>query len=46
MPSSTLLYTGSNQERIDAMFDEGGRIIQLIIHTRSRSLGQRNSRWS
>lgn len=33
-----LLFPGSDREAIHATFDEGGRIIQLIIHTKSKSL--------
>ena len=45
MPSSMLLFPGSDHEAIDATFDEGGRIIQLIVHTKSKNLS-RPSRWS
>ena len=42
-----LLFPGSNKESIDATFDEGGRIVQLIVHTRSKNLSARPiSRWS
>ncbi len=37
-PERFRLFTGRDQERIDATFDAGGRIISLIVHTRSRSL--------
>ncbi len=47
MPDSMILFAGSDGERINATFDEGGRILQLIVHTRSQSLGARStSRWS
>ena len=45
MPASMKLFAGSNHERIDATFDEGGRIVQLIVHTKSRSIAQSSSRW-
>lgn len=47
MPGSMLLFPGSTKESIDATFDEGGRIVQLIVHTRSKNLNARvPSRWS
>jgi hypothetical protein len=45
MPARMLLFPGSDQEAIDATFDAGGRIVQLIVHTKSKSL-DRSSRWS
>lgn len=42
-----LLFPGADRERIDATYDEGGRIVQLIVHTRSKSLANTpTSRWS
>jgi len=46
MPSAMRLYPGSDHESIDATFDEGGRIVQLVVHTRSKSLNTASSRWS
>lgn len=40
------LFPGSDHERIDATFDEGGRIVQLVVHTRSKSFNTPPSRWS
>ena len=37
-PQSFALFTGCDRESIDATFDPGGRIIQLIVHTRLKSL--------
>ena len=37
-PQSMVLITGSDRESIDAVFDAGGRIVHLIVHTRLRSL--------
>lgn len=37
-PQNLIIYTGANREAIDALFDEGGRLITLIVHTRIRSL--------
>ena len=39
MPDRMILFSGCDRESIDATYDEGGRMIQLIVHTRSRSLG-------
>jgi hypothetical protein len=39
MPQSTVIFTGADREAIDGVFDEGGRIVHLIIHTRIRTLG-------
>jgi hypothetical protein len=38
LPQSFALITGSNRESIDATFDDGGRIVHLIVHTRLKSL--------
>lgn len=47
MPDSMVLFPGSDHESIDATFDEGGRILQLIVHTKSKALNTRfTSRWS
>ena len=48
MPERMLLFAGSDRESIDATFDAGRRIVQLIVHTRSQSLGASTpkSRWS
>lgn len=46
MPGAMLLFRGSDRESIEATFDEGGRIVQMIVHTRSKSLNTRvPSRW-
>lgn len=37
-PQNLVIYTGCAREAIDATFDEAGRIITLIVHTRLRSL--------
>jgi hypothetical protein len=37
-PEMFRLVTGADRERIEATFDAGGRIVSLIVHTRSRSL--------
>lgn len=37
-PAHFRLVTGANRESIEATFDAGGRIVELIVHTRSRSL--------
>ena len=38
MPQNFLLVTSSNKESIDATFDEAGRLVTLIVHTRVKSL--------
>lgn len=38
LPQSFALVTGSNRESIDAVFDSGGRLVHLIVHTRLSSL--------
>ncbi len=38
LPQSFALVTDSDRESIDATFDQGGRIIHLIVHTRLKSL--------
>jgi hypothetical protein len=37
-PGSFVLVSGSDRESIDAVFDAGGRIVHLIVHTRIKSL--------
>lgn len=37
-PDHFRLVTGAARESINATFDAGGRIVELIVHTRSRSL--------
>lgn len=37
-PQSFALITGANREAIDATFDVAGRIIHLVVHTRTVSL--------
>jgi hypothetical protein len=37
-PAHFRLVTGASRESIEATFDAGGRIVELIVHTRSRSL--------
>lgn len=41
-----LLFPGSDREAINASFDEGGRIIQLIVHTKSTSRNTTAPHWS
>lgn len=41
-PQSTTLITGSDREAIDAIYDEGQRLVHLIIHTRQGSLRRRS----
>jgi len=36
-PPRARIYTGSAVEKIDAVIDGDDRIVELIIHTRSRS---------
>ena len=38
LPQTTTLITGSDREAIDAVYDEGKRLVHLIIHTRQRAL--------
>lgn len=40
-PQSTTLITGSDREAIDAVYDEGQRLVHLIIYTRQGSLQRR-----
>lgn len=44
MPATMRIFPGSDHEAINATFDEGGRIVQLIVHTKNKSLG--TSHWS
>lgn len=37
-PQNFVLFTDADREKIDATFDEGGRIVTLIVHTRLKSL--------
>ena len=37
-PQTFALVTGSNRESIDAIYDQGGRLVHLTVHTRIRSL--------
>ena len=37
-PDQFRLVAGATRESIDALFDAGGRIVRLVVHTRSRSL--------
>ena len=41
-PQATTLITGSDREAIDAIYDEGQRLVHLIIHTRQGSLRRRS----
>ena len=38
-PSGMTLVTGAKRELIDAVVDESNRVVHLIVHTRSKSLG-------
>lgn len=37
-PQSFILHTNAPCEKIDAVFDPAGRIITLIVYTRTKSL--------
>lgn len=39
-PQRMTIITGSAQERIDATYDEGNRLVHLIVHTRFGSLSR------
>jgi len=39
-PQRMTIITGSEQERIDATYDEGNRLVHLIVHTRHGSLSR------
>jgi hypothetical protein len=40
-PQSMTLVTGSDRESISAVYDAGGRLVHLTVHTRLRSLRER-----
>lgn len=35
LPAEMMVFTRSNQERIDALVDQNNRIRRMVIHTRS-----------
>jgi hypothetical protein len=37
-PGSIVLFSGCDKERINAVFDGHHRILQLIVHTRTRQI--------
>ena len=37
-PQSMVLFSGSDKERINAVFDGHRRVLQLIVHTRTRQI--------
>lgn len=37
-PSGLILITGAKKESIHAIFDDTNRMIQLVVHTRQKSL--------
>ncbi len=45
-PQSCTIITGAPTERIDARYDSGNRLVQLVIHTRHTSLSTPRSRAS
>lgn len=45
-PQRLTIVAGSDRESIDATFDEGNRLVHLIVHTRSASLARPRSRFA
>lgn len=45
-PQVVAIVTGAAMERIDAEFDQGNRLVRLIIHTKSASLSHARRRFS
>ena len=44
-PQSCAIITGAPAERIDAEYDEGNRLIRLVIHTRHGALARPRRRF-
>lgn len=45
-PQKLTIVTGCDREAIAATFDEGNRLVHLIVHTRSASLSRPRPRFT